>query len=742
VNEPTPDPVRKSASAPPRPRFGMPQQVLLALVLGIAAGLFFGEYASRLKIIGDIYIGLLQMMVLPYIVLSLIGGIGKLTLTQARLLAKYAFVVLLVMWAVIATVLLVLPLALPELESASFFSSSLVEPPAQVALIDIFIPDNVFDSLSSNHVPAVVVFCIALGIALIGTKNKQELIRVLDVVSDAVMRVIRFVVALTPIGVFVMTASAAGTMSFEDLGRLQGYFILYAAAVLILGFLVLPGLVASLTPFKYRDVVAIAWSAMILAFAASKTLVAVPLVIEGLKNLFEKYEIKDENAVVVAEMLVPVAYAFPNTGKLLGLFFVPFTAWFIGAPLGLGDRVYFLAGGFLSFFGSPAVAMPFLLDLMRLPADMFQIFILTGVLCARLSDALGAMDMFTFAALVACFSCGLMRVRWRRLLLTLVAAVVAFALVIVGVRSWVGHISEGAYQRDEIIIGMQLLERRVPQTIIEPGPNPSPIRPGQSHLDRIRERGVIRIGFDEDRLPFSYFNGSGDLVGLDIEMAHVLAQDLGVVIEFVPFDFGSLVNSIEADHFDVAMAGVYGTTDKSEHIRFSEPYLHATMALVVADHRRDEFATLESFREIDRIRVGAHRSLLNEEGNLLKVAQREFPNIEVTVLDSSRDFFEQSGPGEGLDALFTGAESGSAWTLLYPAYQVATPFGDERKFPLVYPYAATQDSEMDEFIDHWVSLKQNDGVIEEVYDYWILGEGSEQREPRWSVIRDVLGWVE
>ena len=52
------------------------------------------------------------------------------------------------------------------------------------------------------------------------------------------------------------------------------------------------------------------------------------------------------------------------------------------------------------------------------------------------------------------------------------------------------------------------------------------------------------------------------------------------------------------------------------------------------------------------------------------------------------------------------------------------------------------DSEMDEFIDHWVLLKQHDGTIRQAYDYWILGIGSEEKKPRWSVIRDVLGWVD
>ena len=718
----------------------MGQQVMIALLLGITAGLFFGELTTKIKIIGDIYIGLLQMMVLPYIIIALIGGIGKLTLEQAKQIAKYAIMVLLLMWAVIGTVLVLLPLALPDLTSASFYSSSLVEPAKEVKLINIFIPKNFFASLSNNQIPAVVVFCIALGIALITSKEKQEVFKLFDVLAEAVMRVIKFVVKLTPIGVFAMTASAAGTMGFEELGRLQGYFILYTVAVLILGFGILPGLIASLTPFKYKDVVSIAWSAMVLSFAAAKVLVALPLIIESIKELFEKYEVKDPNAVTVAEMLVPISYPFPNTGKLLSLFFIPFAAWFVGSPIGFGDYPAFLISGLLSYFGNVAVAMPFLLDLMRLPADIFQLFLLTGVYCGRMSDALGAMDMFTFAALVACASSGMMRIQWRRVILILAGSAIILVVAIVGVRSYLTYVSEGAYDKDKVLASMQLMEEIAASTIVEAGPNPVSLAADQSSLERIKQRGVIRVGYDPDRLPFSYTNIAGKLVGFDIDMAQRLAQELGVTIEFVPFAFESLSEQMDADHFDVAMSGVYGTAEQSGDMRFSDPYLFATMALVVADHRDADFATSGAIRGLDKARVGIHRSLANEA--FVQSAMSGYGNVEFVVLDSYRDFFEQRGAGEDLDALYTGAESGSAWTLLYPSFQVVTPWSDDYTIPLVYPYSGDEDNEMDEFIDHWVLLKQHDGTTEAAYDHWILGKGSEKRGQRWSVIRNVLGWVD
>lgn len=724
-----------------RPRFSLGLQVLLALVLGVAIGLFFGEGAVRFKFIGDIYVRLLQMMVLPYLILSLISGLGKLSPQQAKLMAKRALAVLLVFWVIFACVLMLLPLALPTVESASFYSSSLVETRPGIDFVDLFVPKNVFASLADNKIPAVVVFCLALGVALMVGKDKEEFFRLFDVLTDAVTRVIKFVVRLTPLGVLAMTATAAGTISFEDLGRIQGYLILYTVAAAILGFGVLPGLIAGLTPFRYGQIMRIAWSAMVLAFAADKALVALPLLIESLKRLFDEHGGSDDRPVSDAQMLVPVAYAFPGTGKLLSLLFIPFAAWFIGTPLAAADYPLLISTGVAAYFGgSASVVMPFLLDLMRLPADLFDLFIVTGVYNARLGNALRVMDLFTISVLVACAMAGMLKVRWRSLLLTLGGSAALLVLCIVGVHRYLGRVSEGAYDRDLAIASMQLMEEVVATEMVEAEPNPVPLAAGQSRLSRIRERGILRVGYHADRLPYSYINLAGKLVGLDIDLGQHLARDLGVRIEWAPFTFESLNAQLEADHFDIAMSGIYGTVERSAEIRFSEPYLIVTMGLVVPDYRDKQFSSPEKIREQGRLRVGIHRSLADKK--IVNSPLRDDPNVEFVVLDSYRLFFDGEGESNKLDALYTAVESGSAWTLLYPEYQAVTTWKDAYTIPLVYPYGAGPDDEMDEFLDHWIMLKQHDGTISRAYEHWILGTGSERSSPRWSIIRDVLHWVE
>ena len=720
----------------PKPkRLGLAELTLIGLLAGIACGLFFGEEAARLKIIGDAYVRLLQMTVLPYIIFSLIGNIGQLTVEQGKLLAKRAGTVLLILWGIGIVMIVTMPLALPPQVSASFFSTSILEASQEVNLVKLFIPSNIFDALQENIVPSIVVFCIASGIALMGIPKKQAVLELFEVLSQAMTKVTKTLTKAAPIGVFAITANAAGTMGFEELGRLQGYFIIYTIAFLLLTFWVLPGLVAALTPFKFGEVIKISRTALVLAFSTGKALVVLPLIIENVKELFKQYDIQSEEAITTTEVVVPLAYPFPNLGKMLAMLFVPFAAWFLGKPMGIDDYFVYITAGFPSFFGSVTVAMPFALDLMKLPADMFQLFLVTGIYASSISDCLAAMHLMALTLLVACASSGTLRLRWKRVGLVLVTAVLVAGILLLGTRVYLAKASEGNYNKDKIVASMQLLENRVPYEIFEPAPNPDPLLAGETILERIKRRGIIRVGFDPDNLPWSYYNSEQELVGFDIDISHRLARELDKTIEFVPFQFSTFVQQMKEDHFDIAMSGVAGTVEQSQEVRLGNPYLYINLALVVPDYRDKEFATLKLIQNKKNLRIGVESpEFVTEKVKSL------LPNVEFVDLESDREFFEETGPGKDLDALFISAEEGSAWTLLYPNFQVVTPFPRNIALPLVYPFQ--DDALLDEVLDHWIELKQNDGTFEDAYDYWILGKGAEQKEPRWSIIRNVLHWVD
>ena len=213
-----------------KPRMSLSTKVLLALVLGIATGLFFGELVAPLKVVGDAFIKLLQMTVLPYLTVSLVAGLASLTYTQALSLAKKGGLVMLFLWVVALSAVLLMPLAFPNWVSASFFSTALVREVQEFDFLNLYIPANPFNALANNTVPAVVLFSMAVGVALIGVRNKDLLNQQLHIVVEALMRVTNFVVLLAPLGVFAIAADAAGTMNVADFGRWQVYLVTYLAA--------------------------------------------------------------------------------------------------------------------------------------------------------------------------------------------------------------------------------------------------------------------------------------------------------------------------------------------------------------------------------------------------------------------------------------------------------------------------------------------------------------------------------
>jgi ABC-type amino acid transport substrate-binding protein len=434
-------------------------------------------------------------------------------------------------------------------------------------------------------------------------------------------------------------------------------------------------------------------------------------------------------------LLYTVAYAFPHAGKMLSKLFVPFVAWFFGDRIDMTEYPQFLFSGLAAYFAGPLVAIPFLLDQMHLPHDMFQLFLLTGIVGERLGDALGVMHL----AALALVTLAVLQGSRRQIVFSSLQFAFTFAitglLAVVLAQVLLNRIPVMAASKAELIAQLQLIERPVQATVVLNGqPNPERLQQGESVIERIRRRGVMRVGFNEDKLPFVFFNARRELVGLDVDLAHALARDLGVTIEFVRFDRSTLVQQLQADHFDVVMSGLVGTLERSEAMQHTHSYMDATLGLVVPDFRVRDFKSLNSIRQIDGLRIG----FVDLSRGFISRLNEVLPDAELVELRSNRDYFENSD--SSLDALLVSAETGSAFTLLYPAHEIVIPAELDVKIPLFYAITGRDEGETRTFLNHWIELRQKDGTFRNYYEHWILGKPRHPQKPRWSVLQDVLGW--
>ncbi|MEP4484063.1 MAG: cation:dicarboxylase symporter family transporter [Halioglobus sp.] len=709
-------------------------RIFLGLALGIATGLFFGEMVAGLKVFGDIFVKLLQVTVLPYIIVSLIAGFGRMQLDQAKRLAVRGTAVLLAIWGLALVIIFAGALAFPNLDTASFFGSAVSEAPPQVDLLALYLPSNVFFSLSNNLVPAVVFFSILVGVALISVKDKSGVLVIFDGLTEALSSINTAIVKLTPYGIFAIAASAAGTMTVEELGRVQVYLVTYISIAMLITFWVFPGLVSALSGIPFRQVLVTFRDTLITAFATGNQFVVLPQIAENCKQLLKDQQLGSEETDSAIDIIVPVSFNFPSLGKLLVLLFVLFAAWFTDTELNFADRISLAFNGLFSLFGSINIAVPYLLDSLRVPTDMFQLFLVTGIVVGRFGAMLAALHIIVLSVLGTLALSGKLSIRSTALFRYALTTSIAMFVLVVALRAYFSVFVPETPPREEVLAGIELMQERVSAKISETVPNASVTQLAGTRVDHILRAGVLQVGYRPKNLPCSFLTPDGELVGFDVEMAHVLAEDLGVDLEFVPFEFDGLKRMLTSGQIDVAMSCIASLPDRYALASFSRPYLDLTLAFIVRDHERELFSQLDTLRAKKELTI----ALVSSHYFAPKI-NRLLPNAKIVQLESAEDFFD--GNGQGADALLLSAEEGSAYSYRYPRFAVAKLERGAIRLPAGYA-VPKGDIEMLEFISNWVDLKRKEGVIDALYDYWMLGGVAKAKEPRWSIIRNVLNWVE
>ncbi len=710
------------------------RKILVGLAAGIAAGLLLGELVAPLQILADGFVRLLQMTVLPYVTISIISSLGSLDLARARALGVRGGALLVAIWVIVFGFTCLMPLVFPPAESASFFSTTLIERPPPFNFVDLYIPANPFNALANSVVPAVVLFSVVIGVALIGVERKQRLLDVLDVASTVVARATRAVLQLTPYGLFAIAAVTAGTLSIDQLQRIQIFLVTYISIALVVALWVLPGLVSALTGISMRALFGRTRDSLILAFVAGDLFIVLPALIEACKDLLAGPPALAADAQAMPDVIVPVSFNFPHAGKLLSLGFIPFAAWFSDASLRLGDYPQLFVAGLLSFFGSLNSAVPFLLNLFHLPADTFQLFIATGVVNSRFGTLVAAMHTVTIAILGSLALTGAIQWNARRLVRYGVLTAAITVAVTGGLRLVCGTVLGQRFAGAEIVYGMRSLYGAQPsrvQPLSAPARASGPVTAGI--IEDIHARGVLRVAVLPDRMPFAFPNRDRVLVGLDVEMAQALAANLGVRAEFFEIETSALEDVMTRAACDIAMSGVAVTPDRAATVVFSTPYLDETLAFVTPDYLRDQFRSWDSIRALGRVPI-----MIPDLSPYREAMRTHAPQAQLLLLRSVDDLFNAR---TGAIAYVLPAERGSVMTLLHPEYSVVVPEGDTIKLPVAYPLARG-DVRWATFVNTWIELKRRDGTLDALYKHWILGQDATPRSPRWSIVRNVLHWVD
>jgi proton glutamate symport protein len=302
---------RRKPSMPP-----MGVQVLAALVIGVVLGFAAPSFSEHLKVIGDGFIRLIQMSIVPLIFPLIVVSIARLK--SARSVGRLAGKTLLY-FEVVTTVILILTLVLAFITGVGKGVNLGALTPANtdqiqksVDLQSLFlniIPENVFAALADGDLIAILFFAVFLALALtkIGDKAKP-VISVLDGVAEAMFQVIGWVVRLTPLAVVSYVAYNTAHYGWGLVTKLALFVIVFYAAVIVVLVVVFP-VIAVVFRVPYLSMMRAIADLLFLSFVTrSAEVVLAPLI----RRL-------DEFGVdrTVPSFILPLGYSFNADGATM-----------------------------------------------------------------------------------------------------------------------------------------------------------------------------------------------------------------------------------------------------------------------------------------------------------------------------------------------------------------------------------------------------------------------------------------
>jgi len=280
-------------------RLKLHTQILLGLVLGVVAGLIVGPSIAVIRPIGDAFIKLITMIVVPLVFASILVGVASLgDLAKLGRIGIKTIAYYLTTTSIAITIGLVLANLFrpgsrldPSIKDrllADFSSAAEVNieraaaPPSVVdTLLDI-IPTNPIASLAEASMLQIIFFAIVFGIALtyLDKSKTEPVLRFMEAVNEAMIQLVHLVMKIAPFGVFALIAAIIGQYGLGILRTLVVYSVVVVAGLAIHGTVVYPAAVklfAGMNPIHFFKGIA---PAQLVAFSTSSSNATLPVTME------------------------------------------------------------------------------------------------------------------------------------------------------------------------------------------------------------------------------------------------------------------------------------------------------------------------------------------------------------------------------------------------------------------------------------------------------------------------------
>ena len=234
----------------------------------------------------------------------------------------------------------------------------------------------------------------------------------------------------------------------------------------------------------------------------------------------------------------------------------------------------------------------------------------------------------------------------------------------------------------------------------------------KSHIQKILERGELRVGFESGYMPFEMTNKKGEFIGFDMDFGRQMAKAMGV--KFVPVNtaWDGIIPALVTDKFDIIMGGMTITQERNLKVSFADPYIVVGQAILLNNKHE---GTVTSYKDLNdpKYIVTSRMGTTGEQSIKRMIPKATYKGFE-SEAEAGMEVINGKADALVYDLPFIG--------VLYSSQgQGKTVFLDQ---PFTYEplaWAINQgDPDFLNFLNNFLRQCKGDGFYEKVYNKWIL----------------------
>ncbi|MBW4828559.1 MAG: dicarboxylate/amino acid:cation symporter [Clostridiaceae bacterium] len=355
------------------------------IFIGLFAGIFFGAILSKLgenhpltisiapwlQLIGDLFLRLIRMVIVPLVFFSIISGVANLTeIRKLRSIGIKTLIFFLITGFIAISLGIVIAqifkpgegVQIGEIEEGSV---EIKELPTVYDSILTLIPSNIFEAFVEEEMLQIIVFSIFCGAALLVMGERAKpIIDLVERFSEMMYQITGIVVKLTPIGVFGLMSKAIASFGMKIFGPVFKFILVdYLANIINIAvfYSLILYFVAKVNPFKFYKKAFQPWA---IAFSTCSSTAALP---ETMRVGTEEIGMPQETA----SFILPLGATANMNGT--GIYFgvvVMFAAQLYGIPITLGQQISLVLTATLLSIGCAAAPQTGLIISIALLTDL------------------------------------------------------------------------------------------------------------------------------------------------------------------------------------------------------------------------------------------------------------------------------------------------------------------------------------------------------------------------------------